>query len=108
MSPFEFVKNINNKSGLLEDLQGFEQFVINRAFSNTRDTILLANEVNKFKDMPDDMVYRFYYEATPKNPRRFGGWNKPSPPAEDIELIMNLYNYSREKAEEVYPLFNNL
>lgn len=108
MNPFEFVKNINTKSGLEEELSGFDSFIVTRVFSNTMDTIFVANEANKFRDMPKDMVYRFFYHAVNKNPRRFGAWNKSKPPEEDVKLIMELYNYSRAKAEEVYPLFNDL
>lgn len=105
MNPFDVVKNINNKSGILEDVSGVSMFMVVRAFSNTRDTVLLANEVNKARLTPEQQ-YKFLYHAVPKNPKRFGQWHKNSPLESDIELIMHLYGYSRRKAEEVYPLFD--
>lgn len=109
MTPFDYVKNINHKSGVLdeEQLAEYNQYIINRVFSNTRDTIFLANEANKFRDIPDDAHYLFMYYATPKNPRRYGQWHKQPAKNEDIEIIMRVYGYSRVKAEEVYPLFAN-
>ena len=109
MTPFDYVKNINQKSGVLdeEQLADHNQYIINRVFSNTRDTIFLANEANKFRDIPDDAHYLFMYYVTPKNPRRYGQWHKQPAKNEDIEIIMRVYGYSRVKAEEVYPLFAN-
>lgn len=109
MTPFDIVKNINGKTGLLteEELASYSQYIVNRVLSNTRDTIFLANEANKFRDIPDDAHYMFMYYAVPKNPRRYGKWHKPAEQDEDIEIIMRVYGYSRAKAEEVYPLFRN-
>lgn len=107
MTPFDIAKNINTKSGKLcvDELVGYSQYILNRVFSNTRDTIFLANEANKMRNMPDDAHYAFMYYATPKNTRRFGQWHKQPPKDEDIDIIMTVYGYSRAKAEEVYPLF---
>lgn len=106
-NPFDFVKNINTKTGKMADdeLAGYPQFIINRAFSNTRDTVFLANEANKFRDIPDSAHYAFYYHAVPKSFKRFGSWHKQPAKDGDVEIIMRVYGYSRAKAEEVYPLF---
>lgn len=105
MNPFDVVKNINNKDGVLPDVTGVPMFMVNRAFSNTRDTVLFANELNKTRLTPEQQ-YRFLYHAIPKNPKRYGAWNKMTSADDDVKLIMELYGYSRRKAEEVYPLFD--
>lgn len=109
MTPFDIVKNINSKSGILDEEQmaSYSQYIINRVLSNTRETVFLANEANKFRDIPDDAHYLFMYSAVPKNPRRYGQWHKQPAKDEDIEIIMRVYGYSRVKAEEAYPLFAN-
>ena len=109
MTPFDIAKNINGKTGLLneEQLESYNQYIINRVYSNTRDTIFLANEANKFRDIPSDAHYQFMYYAVPKNTRRYGTWHKQPAKDEDIEIIMSVYGYSRAKAEETYPLFAN-
>lgn len=108
MSPFEVAKNINKKDGVLDDLKGLEVFILTKIFSNTRDTVLIANEANKWRDMKPEMVYRFFYHAIPKSKSRYGEWNKKIAPTEDIELIMEIYGYSRKKAEDVAPLFPDI
>ena len=109
MTPFDIVKNINSKSGILDEEQmaSYSQYIINRVLSNTRETVFLANEANKFRDIPDVAHYLFMYYAVPKNPRRYGQWHKQPAKDEDIEIIMRVYGYSRVKAEEAYPLFAN-
>lgn len=103
MNPFDIVKNINSKDGLLDDPDNM--FIVNRAFSRFRDTILFANELNKCKHLDKQQQYRFLYHAVPKG-KRFASWDKPEPKSEDVELIMRLYNYSRRKAEQVMSLFD--
>lgn len=109
MNPFEVIKNINQKGGILprEEVANVSEFMLNYGYSNTRDTIFAANEANQFKGMPDDAVYRFYYAILPKSPKRFGTWNKMPPLTDDIEFIMELYNYNRVRAEEVYPILKD-
>ena len=64
MNPFDIVKNINNKSGVLSeaDVKG-QMFIVNRALSNTMDTVLLANEANKLRGLSDYDIYLFLYHA---------------------------------------------
>jgi hypothetical protein len=40
--------------------------------------------------------------------KRYSKWNKKPKLAEDIKAIQKTYDYSQEKAEAVYPLFNRL
>tara|TARA_Y100001937_G_C7121576_1_gene332873 strand:+ start:121 stop:303 length:183 start_codon:yes stop_codon:yes gene_type:complete len=42
--------------------------------------------------------------VTPK--RRFSKWAKKADITADVEIIQKEYDYSREKAEAVYPLFS--
>lgn len=108
MNPFDIVKNINNKSGVLSeaDVKG-QMFIVNRALSNTMDTVLLANEANKLRGLSDYDIYLFLYHAIPRNPKRFGKWQKmDNTNKEAIDMIMELYNYNRQKAEEVVHLFS--
>lgn len=108
MNPFDIVKNINAKSGLMseDDVKG-SMFMVNRALSNTLDTVLFANEANMLNDVPEIMKYHFLYCAVSKNPKRYAPWAKgPKDDDEHINNIMFIYNYSREKAEEVASLID--
>ena len=60
MSPFEFVNSINNtKQDLIRGSENpdlaetfYKPYVINKAFSYFKDTIMYANEINMYPNTP--------------------------------------------------------
>jgi hypothetical protein len=104
LSPFDIASNINNKSGQLDVNEvGFDAFVVNRVFSNTRDSIFFANEMNQCYNLPKDMQYQFYYHGLPKK-SRYGKWNKNQDDKSELEVIQDYFGYSRNKAKQVQTL----
>lgn len=104
-NPFDITKNINTKSGhydLTDHQKSLPIFVINKVFSNTLDSLMFSNEVNKFSIDDDQMIYDFYYYALPKK-NRYGKYNKKLKLNDDkfIDAISEVYGYSREKSLEV-------
>ena len=104
---FDITNNINLKTGLLsleEIKESYSPFIINKAFSQTKDTIFYANEMNCNGNIPIDMQYDFYYHLIPKK-KRFGKWNKKDSTDEElINIIQEVYEYSYIKAQEVLPI----
>ena len=100
-SPFDYVKSINEKC-YEYDLAGYNPFLTNRCFAMHMDTVMLAEEMNKAHDIPPECQYDFYYYSVRKG-KRFGFPPKPVDNG-DVELIMEYYEYSRRKAEEVIAL----
>ena len=104
---FDITNNINSKTGLLslEELkEAYTPFIINKAFSQTKDTIFYANEMNCNSNLSIDMQYDFYYHLIPKK-KRFGKWNKKDKADEElINIIQEVYEYSYIKAQEVLPI----
>lgn len=102
-NPFDVTKNINSKTGRIDfgdKANKVPLFVVNKVFSNTIDSLMYANEVNKFSMNDNQLAYDFYYYALPKK-KRFGKYNKKSKDTHDTELleaIMEVYKYSTEKA----------
>ena len=122
LTPFDFIKSINEGrkgENLLKDCRADESldykdpesndryyvpFIINRGLSYFKDTVLFANEMNLKSELPAKMQYDFHrHIVTPK--KRFSKWGKKEKASEDIKLIQKAYDYSREKAESVYPIF---
>lgn len=104
MSPFDVLSNINSKGGILDVADvGYEPFVINRALSNTQDSIFFANEMNAAYDLPKDMQYAFYYHGLPKK-KRYGKWHKNQDDKELMELLMEYTGYSYQKVKSVLPI----
>ena len=122
LTPFDFIKSINEgRKGehLLKDCKAdqslehsnpeardkdYVPFIINRGLSYFKDTCIFANEMNLKSDIPARMQYDFYRNiVSPK--RRFSKWGKKEKANDDIKLIQKAYDYSRQKAEAVYPIF---
>lgn len=121
LSFFDIVSNINagpKAKDLLEDVtahteeavslespeKAYVPFMVNRSLSFFNDTVLFANEMNRYASLPTKMQYDFYRNAI-RPRRRFSKWFKALPDTKDIEVIKEHYGYSSEKAREVLPLF---
>ena len=105
-SPFDYISMINDKSGrhiMEDDSVGFEPFIINKGFSNNLDSVFFANEVNQYQ-LDKQLLFDFYYYGLSKK-KRYGKWfKKDSTNQEHIDLIKEYFDYSTQKAIDVYPL----
>lgn len=109
MSFFDFLNAINStKKDLLKEdplsEKDYVPFMINRGLSYFTDTILYANEMNKYASIPKRWQFDFYLNAI-KPKKRFSKWAKKDENSDDIKLIMMAYDYSAEKAASVLDLF---
>ena len=100
-NPFDYVKAINNKTNV-DDLTGYTPFLTNRCFASHLDTVLLAEEMNQAHMLGPELQYDFYYYSVRKG-KRFGFPPKPEE-YNDIEVVMQFYNYSRQKAIQALKL----
>jgi hypothetical protein len=121
LTPFDFIKSINeHKPNLLKECKAYEgeemvspdtpskqyvPFIINRGFSQFNDTVLLVNELNIRHQLPAKMQYDFLRSAI-RPRKRFSKWAKKMKDPTDLQTIQEAYNYSKEKAENVYSLFS--
>ena len=103
-SPFDYVKSINKKSEYLYDLAGYNPFLTNRAFAGFIDTIMFAEQMNQAHQLDPQLQYDFYYYGVRKG-SRFNPIPKPSDP-EGLELVMEYYQYSKQKALEAIKLLS--
>lgn len=99
MSPFDYVKTINEKTPKIDDTSEYNPFLTNRAFSYFPDTVLYANEMNLFSHLDKDMQYDYLYNKI-RQKKRFSKWYKPERD-ENISFIMTNYKYSLQKARQV-------
>ncbi len=108
MSPFEFVKAINNKTDIMRDdldEKAYNSYMINRSFSYFPDTVLLANEMNIYHNLDSKLQNDFFLNTIRKNPKRFSKWNKV---VEDdgFEAVKEYYGYSNSKARSALSLLS--
>ena len=108
-NPFDYINAINStKQDLIVDEaseKGYNAFITNRSLSYFADTVLLANEMNRYHHLDKKCQFHFFINSIRKR-KRFAKWIKPSE-AENIEVIKKHYGYSNEKAKQVLSLLNN-
>lgn len=103
MEIWDFVSAINEtkrdffKEDPVTSEKTYNPFIVNRAFSFYRDTVLHANELNKFHFIPKRQQFSFLINSIVKR-KRWSKWHKKSPNTNDLDLIMSYYSYSKQKA----------
>lgn len=111
-NPFDFVRSINKGGPNLIDHgirteNNYIPYMVNKAFSYSRDTLEYANAMNGAYSLPHKMQYDFYLNIVRPRNRFTGKWAKP--PAEmerAVETIMSYFGYSRRKAYEAAELLS--
>ena len=107
MSPFDFVKAINeNKQDLIRGSENpdlaktfYKPYVINKAFSYFKDTVMYANELNMYPNTPHKLQNDYYLNSIRKG-KRYSKWHKKEED-DKIEAIMEYYNVNYAKAREI-------
>lgn len=106
---FDFLKSINSNDAIDLDVENpygaYVPFQINNGLAQHMDTILFANEMNKYPELSKEMQYKFLLHAVPKK-KRYGAWAKVEEVAnkEDIETVSKFYEVNLQKAAEYLPM----
>ena len=96
-SPFVYMNYISKKS-YPETFSGYSPFLTNLGFSQRADTVLYANELNKYHDLEDKAQFDFYFYALPKK-NYFAKWAK-NMKTEETEMIMEYFKVSYKVAKQ--------
>lgn len=108
MNFFDFLNSINeSKKDLLKEdplnEKEYISFMINRGLSQFHDTVMYANEMNRYASIPKKWQYAFYLNAIPKK-KRYSKWHKNDNLLDDVKLIKIAYNYSTTRAVEALQI----
>ena len=103
----DWLNSINfTKENLIEDdpemISSYPSYIINRCLSGHLDTVLFANEMNKYSNLDKDMQYSFLLYTLRKR-KRFSPWLKKEQ-VDDLDLVKKHYGYSNEKAKVAVSL----
>ena len=103
----DWLNSINfNKQNLIEEdpstIKDYAPYIINRCLSGNIDSILFANEMNKYSFLDKDMQYSFYLNTLRKK-KRFSPWLSKDK-VTDLEIIKQYYCYSNEKASNALKI----
>lgn len=109
MSPFDYLKAINEtkKDIMVDDVseKEYNAFIINRGLSFFNDTVIYANEMNKYHHLDNRLQFDFFINIIRKK-KRWSKWIKSSD-IDNLELIKEYYGYSNEKAKSALSLMSN-
>lgn len=111
-SPFDYIKAINSKKDLFLDQnhdseqleKQYNAYIINRGFSYFIDTILYANEMNLYPDIPSRVQYYYYMQSIRKG-NRFSKWFKAEK-NEDLNMVQKVYGVKPEVAKQYLKLLD--
>ena len=106
----DYLKTINEtKQNLLDSEDSswekeYPSWVVTKCMASHYDTVLLANEMNIYYDLPNKLQYDFYINTVRKR-KRFSPWEKKVK-LEDLETVKTYYNYSTQKAQAILKILN--
>jgi len=109
MNPFTYVNEITNgkKNIMVDDIaeKAYNPFMVNRGLSYFHDTVLMANEMNRYHQIDKRLQFDFLINIVRKK-KRFSKWLKTEENSE-IEVIKEYYGYSNEKARQIHSLLSS-
>ena len=107
----DYLNAINfTKKNLMEDVEGemwkrkYPAYLINRILSAFGDTLMLANEMNRYPFLDKDMQFHFLINSV-RSRKRFSPWVRPDD-LETIKCIKEYYKYNNEKAKIALKLLS--
>ena len=105
----DWLNSINfNKEDLLKEdphiIKQYPPFIINKCLSGHLDSVLFANEMNRYHFLDKDMQYKFYLNILRKR-KRFSPWIRKDKDS-DLDIVKSYYGYSNEKARQVMKILS--
>jgi hypothetical protein len=108
MSPFDYLNSINytKKDLMVDDLaeKSYNAYIINRSLSYFSDTVLLANEMNRYHQLDNKLQFDFLTNTIRKR-KRFSKWDKLEI-IDSFKAVKEYYGYSNEKARQALTILN--
>jgi len=104
-NPFDVVKAVTftKDPWSYQDSAPPSFYVVHRALSHGQDTLFQANEMNARPHVSEKMQYDFLMN-TIRKAKRYNPWVKPDD--ENINAVMEYYNYSYDKAKQACRVLN--
>jgi len=105
MKPFDYVNSINfTKKNLMKNTANDElaekdyvPFLTNKSLSYFTDTLLYANEMNRYHFLDKKLQYEFYLNSIRKK-KRFAKWAKADN-NDEVMMVQEYFKFSPQKAK---------
>ena len=103
----DWLNSLNfTKENLISDepylAKEYPPYIINRCMSGHMDSVMYAQEMNKYHFLDKDLQYNFYLNILRKR-KRFSPWVRKEK-VSDLEFVKSYYGYSNEKASQVMKI----
>ena len=113
MKPFDFINSINfTKKNLMrgsdnDELseRSYAPYLTNKSLSYFTDTLLYANEMNKYHFLDNKLQYEFFLNSIRKK-KRFAKWAKADS-NDDLVMISEYYQISLSKAKDAIRILSH-
>lgn len=89
-----------------QDEKSYSSFMVNRALSFHRDTVLIANEMNKYPNLDNKLKYDFLLNIVRAQKRPYSKWHKKASNS-DLDVVKEYYGYSDAKASEALKILSD-
>ena len=108
MSPFEFIKAINEtkEDVMVDDVseKKYSPFIVNRGLSFFMDTIFQVNELNRNHHLDSRLQFDYLLNSVRKK-KRYSKWLKPEK-LQDLDVVKEYYGFSNEKAKDALRILS--
>ena len=112
-NPYELKHYLNAINYTKEDLvksedpmwaKKYPAYITNKILSAFPDTLLKANEMNRFHHLDNDIQFQFYINSIRKR-KRFSPFERASK-FKDIDVVKEYYGYSNDKAKDALKILS--
>ena len=106
----DWLNSINlSKENMIDEDPDLEReyppFIINKCLSGQMDSLMQANEMNKYPNLDKRLQYDFFINSLRKR-KRFSPWLRKDK-IKNIEAVREYYGFSTEKAEQALNILSN-
>lgn len=113
MNVYDIINNISSNNDIMFSEEEIEEYynpyIVVDFFSRFEDTVFLANEANSFiVPLSKWKHYLFMHSIVRKRYRSVKRFKKNTSQEDNIKLLMEYYEISREKAKEILKLLTNI
>ena len=95
-------KNLIDEDSSME--KDYSPYVINRIYSGHLDSVMFANEMNKYHFLPKKIQYDFLLNSL-RTKKRFAPWLRKDT-IKDLDNVKRYYGYSDEKAKQALRILS--
>ena len=85
-----------------DNAKAYKAYVVNHGLSFYPDTVLIANDMNMYPDIPAEAQYYYLMGAIRKG-NRYSEWHK-SKKNDDLDLVQKVYQVRRDIAKQYLKL----